>query len=134
MGLVVAGAQRLPALMKPATSLRHFRIDGSCRSVFNRGADGDLRAGEQLLHGLRHHMRRVMADDVERVGRFTGHDFQSAIRKQRAVQVDHFAVEFRGQRGLGQALADGFGDVIARHRGRKGQRLAVGQCDLAFFL
>ena len=37
-------------------------------AVLDHRADRDLRAGIELLHGLRHHMRRVMADQLERFG------------------------------------------------------------------
>ena len=35
-------------------------------AVLDHRADGDLRAGVELLHGLGHHMRRVVADQLER--------------------------------------------------------------------
>jgi len=35
------------------------------KTVLNGRTNGNLRAGEELQHGLRHHMRRRMADAIQ---------------------------------------------------------------------
>ena len=44
------------------------RVEVVVEAVLDRGADGDLRAGEQPLHGVGHHVRGRVADDLEPAG------------------------------------------------------------------
>src|SRR4029078_8620375 len=49
-------------------------------AVLDHRTDRDLRAGIELLHGLRHHMRGIMPDQLERGGIVSGQDADRSIR------------------------------------------------------
>ena len=64
-------------------------------TVFDDRPDGNLRSGPQLLHGLGHHVRRIMPDHLERPRIFTGDDLDPAgIHRIR--QIAQFAVDGDG--------------------------------------
>jgi len=81
-------------------------------AVFGRGAEGDLRAGEQVLHGFGQHMGIIVAHQLERV-RLVLRGYQRELRAvvQRAGKIAHLAVHARSKRGLGQTGADRGGDI-----------------------
>ncbi len=74
--------------------LRHLRLDPReivgrerllarevvIEAVVDHRADGDLRAGIKLLHRFRHHMRRVVADERERVFVLARQEFDGGVR------------------------------------------------------
>jgi hypothetical protein len=84
-------------------------------AVLDGGADGHLRAGEELLHGFRHHVAGVVADRLQHVRIVPRQDFDAAVPRQRAVEVQHLAVEADQRRLLGQGFGQALGDLAARH-------------------
>ncbi len=99
-------------------------------AVFDVRADGDLGAGEQLLHRLRHQMRGVVADEIERLGLVLARDDADRIAVgERRGEIAHLAAHLDGERGLGETGADRGGEVSARASGRSGPHAAVGQGD-----
>jgi len=99
-------------------------------AVLDRRADGDLGAGEQLLHRLGQNVGGVVADGLQRL-RIVAHDqFEVAGAAQRAVQVALFAVQSDQRRALGQRRRDGGGDVTARGVVGILARCAVGEFEV----
>ena len=85
-------------------------------AVLGRGAEGDLRAWKQLLHGLGHHVRGVVADGLQRLGLVTCDDADAGVGLDRTGQVPQLAID-RDQRGLlGQAGRDALRDGKAGDR------------------
>ena len=80
-------------------------------AVLDHRADRHLRVGEELLHRVGEQVRRGMADDVEALGVAVGDDGERRRRRSMHVRgVDDLAVDLAGERGLGEAGADGRGD------------------------
>jgi len=65
----------------------------------------------QALHGLREQVRGGVAQDVERLRRLVGDDGEFGVVVDAEAGVDELAVDLARERGLGQAGADGGGDV-----------------------
>jgi len=57
------------------------------KSVIDRRADGDLRAGIEFLNGLGHSMGGVMADEGERVGVLTADETDGRTIRQLAIEI-----------------------------------------------
>jgi hypothetical protein len=77
------------------------------KAVVGRGAEGDLRAGPQRLHRFGQHMGKVVPRQFQRVRLVLGGDEREAcVTLQRAVDVDQFAIDPRGERRLGKTGAD----------------------------
>ena len=70
-------------------------------TILDDRADGHLGAGPQLLHGLSHHVGRVMADEFERTGVLARHDFDGAVR-DRIGKVAQLPVDGDGDSLLGE--------------------------------
>ena len=79
-------------------------------AVLQGGADAELRLGEQVLHGLGHHMGGGVPEGVLAVGVVKREDLQAAILGQRGAQVAHFAVNAGGAGALIQAHANALGN------------------------
>ena len=82
-------------------------------AVLDHRPDGHLRAGVKLLHGLRHHMRRVVTDQRQRLLVFPGEDADLGVGLDRLGEVLDLAVERHGDGLLGQRLGDRLGDLAA---------------------
>ena len=83
-------------------------------AVLDHRADGHLRAGIKLLHGLRHDMRRVVPDQRERFWILSREDADLGIRLDRLGKVLDLAVECHRHRLLGERLGNRLGDLAAR--------------------
>ena len=100
-------------------------------TVVRRRAEGDLRAGEQVLHRLGQQMREVVADQLKRVLLVARSDEgEIGIAFQRPVEVANLAVDARRQRRLGQARPDRRGDIGRGRALRHFLHGAVGKADL----
>ncbi len=99
-------------------------------TVLDRRAEGDLRAGEQLLHRLREHMRGVVPDQLERVRILGGDDRNLGVPGDRRGQILHLAVDFDRERGLGEPGADAGGKLGARDGLLEGTDAAVREGDV----
>ena len=114
--------------------LDHLRLDGRqilrregplvgevvVEAVLDDRADRHLRLGEQLLHRIGQQVRRRVADHVQAVGVLLRHDGQRRVGLDQVAgvhQVHCVALpQATPQRRLGQARADGRGDLGHRHR------------------
>ncbi len=96
-------------------------------AVLDVGADGHLRAGEQLLHRLGQHVGGVVADGVEGLGRLARDDLDRPAVRQRAVEVEQLAVELDQQGFLLQRGGDRGGDGPARRAVLETSAGAVGE-------
>ena len=85
-------------------------------AVLDRRADGHLRARIQLLHRLRHDVRGVVADEVERLGVLRGDDGERRVGVDHMAGINQLAVDLAGERRLGEAGADAGGDLGDGHR------------------
>ena len=81
-------------------------------ALFDHRADGDLRAGEQALHGVGDDVRGVVARHQERLGVLRGEDLQLGVRVDGAREIDVGAVQLGEDGGLGEAGADGLLDEV----------------------
>ena len=124
--------------------LLHLGLDG--RQVFGRErtlvgevveeaavdhrADGDLGAGEQALHGLGQQVGGGVAQHVQRVGMLVGDDLERGVVGDDEAGVHQLAVHLAAQGGLGQARADGQGDVGDADGVLEGAAAAVGERDV----
>ena len=80
-------------------------------AVLDRGPDGDLGAGEQLLHSLGHQVGGVVADGRQDVGMVAGQDLDTSALLQRAPEVAQLAVQPDQRRLLRQRLGEALGDL-----------------------
>ncbi len=80
-------------------------------ALVRRRAERDLRAGVEFLHRLGEHVRRIVAQQLERfrIARRHDADFGVVIHDRR--KILHLAVDLHGQRRLGEARADRCGDL-----------------------
>ena len=76
-------------------------------AVLGRRAERDLRAGIELLHRLRQHVRRVVAQQLERLRIARRHDADPGVVVDDRGEVLHLAVDLDGQappwRGRGRS-------------------------------
>ena len=98
-------------------------------AVIGCRTEGDLRAGEQLLHGLGHDMGAGMAQDVQRLGAFRRDNLDGGAIVDGGGQVDELAVDLTGKRGLRKARADGSRHIGDGCPGVQRFLRAVGQND-----
>ena len=80
-------------------------------AVLDHRTDRHLRVGEQFLDRVGEQVRRRVADDLEALGVLVGDDRDAGVAVDHVRRVDDLAVDLAGQRGLGEAGADGRGDV-----------------------
>jgi hypothetical protein len=85
-------------------------------AVLRRRAERDLRAGIELLDRLGQYMRRVVAQQRQRLGIARRHDADLGVVIDDVGEVFHLAVDAQRQRRLGEAGADRGGDVGTAHR------------------
>ncbi len=98
-------------------------------AVLDRRADRVLGAREQLGHGLGHHVRRRVAQDVAALFGPLGDDGDRRVVGQRALEVELGAVDRRRHGRLGEALADRRRHVTRRRPGRVLALGTVGEGD-----
>jgi len=99
-------------------------------TVVRRGTEGDLRAGKQILHRLRQHMRIVVAHEFECIGLVAARDQREVgVGLQRTHDVAQFAVDLCGERGLREAGADVRRDLRRSSAARDFSGRAVGKGD-----
>ena len=82
-------------------------------AVLRRGAERDLRAGEEFLHRLRQHVRRIVAQQFQRIGVARRHDADLCVAVDHMGEVDHLAVDAECEGRLGEAGTDRRGDLGA---------------------
>ena len=114
----------------PCHDLAHLRLDRAeilrcerfvpgevvIESVSYRRPDGNLGARIQLLHRLGQHMRRVMADQFQRISIPTGDEHDIGVALDLGGQIDQLAIELHGEGRAGEARADRFRHRRAHHR------------------
>ena len=83
-------------------------------AVLDDRADGDLRLGEQILHGIGHQVCRGVPDDVQAFRILVGDDGHLGVLADGAGQIDQFSVDTTGKSGLGESGTNGGGNL--RHR------------------
>jgi hypothetical protein len=85
-------------------------------AVLRRGAERDLGAGEEFLDGLGQHVRRVVAQQLQRIGVLRRHDADLRIVIDDRGEVLHLAVDAHREGGLGETWADRGCDLRTAHR------------------
>ena len=98
-------------------------------AALGRRSEGDLGAGEQLLHRLGQHVRGVVAQQLQRVLVGLGDDLQLGVGGDGVAEVLDLAIELHGERGLGKAGPDRGGHLGPRHGVGKLALAAIGQRD-----
>jgi hypothetical protein len=98
------------------------------KPVLDHRADRDLRAGIELLHGLRHHMRGVVADQFER-GRIGAREkVDRCVRLDGSGEVSKLAVEAHRHGALGERWRDRLCNLKAGSASRHLALCTVGKC------
>ncbi|MNH05353.1 hypothetical protein D3C79_646730 [compost metagenome] len=77
----------------------------------NDRADHHLGGRVQLLHGVANQVGARVTDDLQSLFIFRGDDLQGGVVADQVASIDQFAVDLAGDGGLGQAGADGSGNV-----------------------
>ncbi len=117
---LVAAPKLLGEGFVPRDDLAHLGFDGRkilgrerlvagevvVKAVLDHRADGDLRAGEELLHRLGEHMRAIVADQLQRGGVVTRHDGDLRPVRHGVGQIGERAVHLHRDGLLGQRLGD----------------------------
>jgi hypothetical protein len=107
------------------------RVQGDVvvEAVFQRRAVGELGVGPEALDGFGHDVRGRVAQHEEGLGIAVGEDGDLVVAGEARGEVDDLAVDFCGDGGLGQALADRAREV--EHGGAVGDLFdaAVGEGD-----
>ena len=98
-------------------------------AVLDGRADRDLRVGVQLLHGFRHHMRRIVAQQLEAVRRAARDDLDRRVVLDGPRQIPQLSVYTDGDGVALEAGADTARDGEAVDRRREGSLGAVRQLD-----
>ena len=103
-------------------------------AVIGRGAEGDLRAGKQVLHRFGQHVRIVVPGQLERfVDILAGHQRKLRVAFEGPRDITQFAVHAGGNRRLGETGADRGGDIRRSGSFRHLAHGAIGQADLEQF-
>jgi hypothetical protein len=83
------------------------KLEVVIEAVGDRRPDRDLRAGPEIEHRSRHHVRRVMAQQPERVGVVAGRDdLDLGAVWERSGEIAQLAVHPQAERVLGESRAD----------------------------
>ena len=90
---------------------RRVAVEVVEEAVVDHRADGDLRAGPQRLHRLRHHMRGVVADQFQRARVLARQELDLGVLLDRVGEVGDRAVERHRDRALGERGRNALGDV-----------------------
>jgi len=84
--------------------------------VLRRRTERDLRAGIEFLDRLRQHVRRIVAQELQRLRIARRHDADLGVVVDDGGQVHHLAVDAQRQGCLGETGADRRRDIGAAHR------------------
>ena len=96
---------------------RFCAVEVIIEAIIRRWPEGNLRTGEQFLHGHREHVRAVMAQHVERGSLvLVGDDGDRGVFADGSVEIPQFAIDTDDQRRFGEAWPDRCSDVGARDR------------------
>ena len=90
---------------------RRVAVEVVEEAVVDHRADGDLRAGPQRLHRLRHHMRGIVANELQRPRVLARQELDLGILLDRVGEVGDGAVERHRDRALGERGRNALGDV-----------------------
>ena len=85
-------------------------------AVLRRRTERDLRAGIEFLDRLRQHVRRVVAQELQRLGVARRHDADLGVAVHDVAEVLHLAVDAQREGRLGEAGPDRGRDLGAAHR------------------
>ena len=141
-GVVAGGDDPLEGRIR-RDDLAHLRLDAGeilgreglvavevvIEAVLDGRADGHLGAGEQHLHGFGQHMGGVVPDHLQRLVVLAGDEAQAGIGGDCVREVAQLAIHFHGERGLGEARADGGGHRRTCNRAVEAADGTVGQGD-----
>ena len=131
VGLDVAAHRLLdPRQVRLADGDAVRELEVVVEAVLDRRTDRDLGARVELDHRGREHVRRVVADQVERLGALRGDDVERRVGLDRRAQIAHLAVLAEGERGTRESLADRPRRVRAGRAVLELERASVGQRDL----
>ena len=81
------------------------------KAVFDHGPDGDLGFREQLFDRVGQQVGGGVANHLQALGVFGGHDGQLGIARDGVAGVHQFTVDLTGQCRFGQACTDAGGDL-----------------------
>ncbi len=110
-------------LLQIAGSETLLAVEVVIEAVVDDRADGDLRAGEQFLYRVGHHMGGVVADEFQRFRVIASDDLDRGILRNWVYQIGQLAVDGERHGFLGQ----GFGDAGSQFRaGDTGLVFALG--------
>ena len=99
-------------------------------AVVGRRAEGDLRAGKEVLHRLGEDMGEIVAGELERVGLVARRDQgQLGIAVERPGEVAQLAIDPRRERRLGEARPDRRRHVRRRRPALDRADRSIGQLD-----
>ncbi len=110
-----------------------FRRERRCarkvviEASIGRRAESDLRLGIKLFHRLGHHMRGVVADNLERLGRVARQDRELGVLLDRPAEVFFRTIDLHRNRSLGEARTDGCRNLAPGGAAREMAHRAVGQ-------
>ncbi len=90
---------------------RRVAVEVVEEAVVDHRADGDLGAGPQRLHRLRHHVGGVVADQFQRARVVARQEFELGVLLDRIGEVGDSAVERHRHGALGERGRDALGDV-----------------------
>lgn len=90
-----------------------------------------MRLGPEAMNRLCHDVGGGVAEDEEGFGVAVGEDGDGVRADERGGKVDDFAVDFGGDGGLGEAAADGFGELLDGCAVGEFALGAVGKSDLS---
>ena len=96
-------------------------------SILDHRADGHLGAGPKALHRLRHHVRGVMPDQLQRLRVGARYDLDARILLDRIGQVGELAVDHHGDGPLRERLGDALGEGLAADAAAHGALGPVGK-------
>ena len=105
--------------LKVVEAERHLACEVVVKAVFDNRPDGDLRAGEQLLHRFGQHMRAIMAHQFDAILIGSGNNSHLGIGLDRAGKVNHLAIDLPSERFFGQRFGNRIGKSQPVNRGVK---------------
>jgi len=123
IGDAVAAPDLAGDLLVAVDDLAHALLDGGeiirregrlageivIEAVLDRGAEGDLGAGIELLHRLGQHMGAIVAQQIEGIGMGAGDDLDPGVPLDGRREILQRPVDFHRKRRLGETRADGSG-------------------------
>ena len=89
-----------------------------------------MRFRPQRLYRLGEHVRRIVADQLERAGIVARDELERCVSIDGVGKIDKLAVANGRHGALGKRGGNGFGDVEARNAGLIGALRAVGKGDV----